>query len=244
MMTKLEIPPAGENTSATDTHASARFFNRDLSWLDFNYRVLHEAMDGRNPLLERLKFLAIFASNNDEFFMKRMAGLKHQAQLRPTEVGIDGLTHLKQYELIRHRVAELLELQDQIWKSQIKPALRQHGILIQDANELSPAHQQKAAEYFRQYVYPVLTPLAVDPGHPFPFISNLSLSVRLSSGMKIVSPLLLIWYQREKSRGTFTRAKSGSTCPGWDSSTPTERLRLLINGNGCPGSTASGVRTG
>jgi polyphosphate kinase len=177
MMTRLETPPAGENTSATDPHVVAHFFNRDLSWLDFNYRVLHEAMDGRNPLLERLKFLAIFASNNDEFFMKRMAGLKHQAQLRPTEVGIDGLTHRRQYELIRHRVAELLELQDQIWKTQIKPALRQHGILIQDANELSPAHQQKAAEYFRQYVYPVLTPLAVDPGHPFPFISNLSLSV-------------------------------------------------------------------
>lgn len=156
---------------------AARFFNRDLSWLDFNYRVLHEAEDSRNPPLERLKFLAIFASNNDEFFMKRMVGLKHQAMLRPTEVGVDGLTHRRQYEFIRRRVDELLQQQDQIWKEQIKPLLHRYGIIIQEASELSADHAQKAGEYFRQHVYPVLTPLAVDPGHPFPFISNLSLSV-------------------------------------------------------------------
>ncbi len=175
-MTEVELNPVVSPVSQP-SESLARFFNRDLSWLDFNYRVLHEATDSRNPLLERLKFLAIFASNNDEFFMKRMAGLKHQAMLRPAEAAMDGLTHRRQYELIRQRVAELLQLQDKIWKQQIKPQLHQHGIIIQDAGELSPDHAQKAADYFRQYVYPVLTPLAVDPGHPFPFISNLSLSV-------------------------------------------------------------------
>jgi polyphosphate kinase len=176
-MTKVELNSAVLHVNTQSPEIPTRFFNRDLSWLDFNYRVLHEATDERNPLLERLKFLAIFASNNDEFFMKRMAGLKHQATLRPAETGVDGLTHRRQYEAIRRRVDELLQLQDQTWREQIKPLLHQHGIIIQEASELSKEHSQKAAEYFRQYVYPVLTPLAVDPGHPFPFISNLSLSV-------------------------------------------------------------------
>ncbi len=199
--------------AAAGTESSARYFNRDLSWLDFNYRVLHEAMDPRNALLERLKFLAIFASNNDEFFMKRMAGLKHQAAVRAAEVGLDGLTHRRQYELIRRRVEELLQLQDRIWQVQLRPQMAESGIRIQNVSELAARHQRQAADYFRKYIYPVLTPLAVDPGHPFPFISNLSLSVGvlLSQPGQVdglfarvkVPRLLARWYPIDDAGGTI-----------------------------------------
>src|SRR5271170_3318494 len=154
-----------------------RFFNRDLSWLDFNYRVLHEAMDHRNPLLERVKFLAIFASNIDEFFMKRIGLLKRLIIAKPSEIGLDGYTHKEQLDLVRKRLFELANLQESIWREQLRPQLAQQNIFLRTYDRLEPDQQQQAAEYYRRYVFPVLTPLAVDPGHPFPFISNLSVSI-------------------------------------------------------------------
>ncbi|MDA8379014.1 MAG: polyphosphate kinase 1 [Planctomycetia bacterium] len=154
-----------------------RFFNRDLSWLDFNARVLHEATDMRNPLLERLKFLAIFASNTDEFFMKRIGLMKRWIVNKPNEMGTDGLTHRRQLELVRQRLAELAELQQNIWSRELRPQLAQAGILLQHYEDLNENQRMRAAEYFTRYIFPVLTPLAVDPGHPFPFISNLSVSI-------------------------------------------------------------------
>jgi polyphosphate kinase len=160
---------------AASTHS--RFFNRDLSWLDFNYRVLHEAMDQRNPLLERVKFLAIFASNMDEFFMKRIGLLKRLIIAKPNEIAPDGYSHKEQLDLVRKRLSELSALQHTVWQEQLRPELAQQNVFLRIYHRLEPEQQQQAAEYFRRYVFPVLTPLAVDPGHPFPFISNLSVSI-------------------------------------------------------------------
>ncbi|MGC9260499.1 MAG: polyphosphate kinase 1 [Phycisphaerae bacterium] len=154
-----------------------RFFNRDLSWLDFNARVLQEATDTRNPLLERLKFLAIFATNTDEFFMKRIGLMKRWIINKPNELGPDGLTHRQQLELVRQRLTELAARQQHIWSRELRPQLAAAGILLRRYEELNERQQARAAEYFIRYIFPVLTPLAVDPGHPFPFISNLSISI-------------------------------------------------------------------
>jgi polyphosphate kinase len=154
-----------------------RFFNRDLSWLDFNDRVLHEAADNRNPLLERLKFLAIFASNTDEFFMKRIGLMKRWIANKPNETGLDGLTHRRQLELVRQRLTSMSARQHEIWNRELRPLLEQAGVTLRRFEELNEHQRNRAAEYFTSYIFPVLTPLAVDPGHPFPFISNLSISI-------------------------------------------------------------------
>ncbi len=161
--------PIPENTSP--------FFNRDLSWLDFNRRVLHEALDPRTPLLERLKFLAIFSSNSDEFFMKRMGHLRRKIAQKSSERSHDGLTPEQHERVVRRRLqASTREVVD-LWTNTLRPALERENIFIRDYEELSPEQKSKADDYFRMQIFPVLTPLAVDPGHPFPFISNLSLSI-------------------------------------------------------------------
>ncbi len=156
---------------------SVRFLNRDLSWLDFNYRVLYEAMDPRNPLLERVKFLAIFAGNTDEFFMKRFGLLKRLMSSKAGEQGIDGLSHTQQFERVRQRLANMVLCQQKVWREKLQPALAREGIVLRQCADLTPEQREKAAAYFRSVIFPVLTPLAVDPGHPFPFISNLSVSI-------------------------------------------------------------------
>jgi polyphosphate kinase len=153
------------------------FFNRDLSWLEFNRRVLHEAKDGRTPLLERLKFLAIYSSNSDEFFMKRVGLLRRKIAQKSVEKSHDGLTLEQHYEAVRDKLRGMTAEVVSLWTDELRPALEHEGIFIRDYEELTPEQQAKADEYFRAQIYPVLTPLAVDPGHPFPFISNLSLSI-------------------------------------------------------------------
>ena len=153
------------------------FFNRDLSWLDFNWRVLHEATDPRNPLLERIKFLAIFASNQDEFYMKRVGHFKRRLAHHATERSLDNLNLEQQLQLIRQRLLTLTQEQVALWQEELQPALQHAGILIQPYPLLSAELRSQADDYFLRQVFPVLTPLAVDPGHPFPFISNLSLSL-------------------------------------------------------------------
>lgn len=156
---------------------SSCYFNRDLSWLDFNTRVLHEAEDPRTPLLDRVKFLAIFSSNQDEFFMKRIGLIKRRIDQRWTDKSLDGQSPEQQLAALRERIGQMSQRQVTLWHQQIRPELNRHQIYIRSYAELNAAHQAKANEYFQQQIFPVLTPLAVDPGHPFPFISNLSVSV-------------------------------------------------------------------
>ena len=156
---------------------SPEVYNRELSWLDFNWRVLYEALNPRNPLLERLKFIAITSSNLDEFFLKRVGGLKRQQAAGVANLTIHGWTPEYQIRLIARHVHAMVQCQAQALLEEILPALRQEGMRIVAYDELPAPKQEELAAYFRREIYPILTPLAVDPGHPFPFISNLSLSL-------------------------------------------------------------------
>jgi polyphosphate kinase len=149
--------------------------NRELSWIEFNARVLHEARDARNPLLERVKFLAIFASNLDEFFQVRVSGLRRQAQANSLHHAPDGMTPAEQLELIRVRVRELVADHASIWMG-IREELAAEGVEILDYDDV-PEHHEILRRRFHDEIFPVLTPLAVDPGHPFPYISTLTLSI-------------------------------------------------------------------
>ena len=152
------------------------YLNRELSWLAFNARVLHEANDPRVPLLERLKFLAIFSSNLDEFFMVRVAGLRRQVESGASHVTPDGLTPAEQLAAIRGRVALLLEDRRRCFAELLRE-LAPHGVRIVSVAELNAAERRAIDEEFEAQIFPVLTPLAVDQGHPFPNVSNLSLSL-------------------------------------------------------------------
>ena len=155
--------------------------NRELSWLEFNARVLHEAEDPANPLLERLKFIAIFDSNLDEFFMKRVGGLKQQiaSNVRELAPGIDG-TPQQQLAAVNAKVRPMVARQRRLLNADLLPALRQHGLEVVGWDELRGSERRHLAEEFDRRFFPVLTPLAVDPAHPFPFISNVSLSLAVS----------------------------------------------------------------
>lgn len=153
------------------------FLNREATWLEFNRRVLHEALDDRTPLLERVAFLAIFNSNLDEFFQKRVGGLKRQLSAGVTTRTPDGLTVHEQLALIRRMVLEDLQIQADCFDKQVKPALADNDIHLLSWAELTDEEKQFTDKYFEANLFPVLTPLSVDPGHPFPFISNLSTSL-------------------------------------------------------------------
>ena len=153
------------------------YINREMSWLAFNARVLHEAFDPRNRLLERVKFLSIFSTNLDEFYMVRVAGLRRQIAAGVQHVQADGLTPAQQLDAITERVAELMEQQRKCLYDVLLPELAAHGIEIVAMSDLDETELQRIDQFFESQVFPVLTPLAVDPGHPFPYISNLSLSI-------------------------------------------------------------------
>jgi polyphosphate kinase len=155
--------------------APLRYLNREVSWLDFNARVLHEARDERNPLLERAKFLAIFASNLDEFFQVRVAGLRQQVAAGSASVSPDGRTAAEQLAEIRPRVQALVDEHAAIFAG-LRQELADEGVAIVDYATI-PDHHERLRERFIDEIFPVLTPLAVDPGHPFPYISTLSLSI-------------------------------------------------------------------
>ena len=157
--------------------ASYRYFNKEINWLEFDLRVLEEAEDVSNPLLERVKFLSIFSSNLDEFFMIRVSGLLEQVDSGLIEPSDDGLTPLEQLAVIRTRVWQLIKQSSRLSKNELLPALDATGVHICNYDDLNDAQKKKLRDYFEQEVYPVLTPLAFDPGHPFPHISNLSLNL-------------------------------------------------------------------
>ena len=153
-----------------------RYFNRELSWLDFNARVLALAEDASQPLLERAKFVAIFASNLDEFYMVRVAGLKRRHETGLSVRSADGLTPREQLAYISKRNQELVQRQSTAFLDHLLPALREQGIRLVHWEDLQPSDQSRLSGYFSDRIFPVLTPLAVDPAHPFPYISGLSLN--------------------------------------------------------------------
>ena len=155
------------------------FINRELSLLEFQRRVLDEAQDENNPLLERVKFLSIFGSNMDEFFMVRVSGIRKQVEARITEVSPDGLTPREQLAAIRKLATELYHEAQQCLSRKLLPKLDKAGIHVLNYVRLSKSQKEKADAYFKEVVYPVLTPLALDPGHPFPHISNLSVNLAI-----------------------------------------------------------------
>jgi len=165
-----------EDTSSLLSDPSL-YINRELSWLEFNQRVLEEAQDPSNPLLERLKFLCIVASNLDEFFEVRVAGLKQQRESNVSEGGPDGMSPGEQLAAISARVRKMVDDKYRIWSKELVPNLEQNNILFLDYNELTKEEKQYYTKYFEKSVYPVLTPLAVDPFHPFPHLLNKSLNV-------------------------------------------------------------------
>jgi polyphosphate kinase len=170
-----------ERTERTERSENPSLLNRELSWLEFNARVLREAEDADNPLLERLKFIAIFDSNLDEFFMKRVGGLKQQLASNVRELGPDsGGTPRQQLAAINAAVRPLMSRQRRLLKDELLPSLRQHGLEIVPWGELKASEKRHLADEFDRRMFPILTPLAVDPAHPFPFISNISLSLGVS----------------------------------------------------------------
>ena len=168
---------ATESAPRTPPLPADRFLNRELSWLDFNARVLELAEDASLPLLERVKFLAIFASNLDEFYMVRIAGLKRRHSTGLTVRSPDGLTIREQLELITARTQDLVQRHAETFLKDVTPRLEDQGIRIVHWEDLGDEDARRQREYFRDQVFPVLTPLAVDPAHPFPYISGLSLNL-------------------------------------------------------------------
>ena len=153
------------------------YINRELSWLAFNQRVLAQALDERTPLLDQAKFSAIFSNNLDEFFMVRVASLKSQVEAGVSTKSEDGKTPLEQLLTIRQHLIPLLQQQQQHYRQRLKNGLREHHVQLLDYKQLNKAQRDWVRRYFQSSVFPVLTPLAVDPAHPFPFVSNLSLNV-------------------------------------------------------------------
>ncbi|MFM2158968.1 MAG: polyphosphate kinase 1, partial [Cyanobacteriota bacterium] len=162
---------------ATANLAQELVLNRELSWIRFNQRVLAQALDPGTPLLEQAKFSAIFSNNLDEFFMVRVASLQSQLHAGLQAVSEDGRTPREQLREIRHQLEPLLHQQQEHYRNSLKPKLAEHGVLLLDYQQLSRKQKDWANSYFQRAVFPVLTPLAVDPAHPFPFISNLSLNI-------------------------------------------------------------------
>ena len=187
------MPEPGSSTSL--------YLNRELSWLAFNARVLHEATDPRVRLLERVKFLSIFSSNLDEYFQVRVGGLRRQAASGVVHLTPDGLSAADQLVVIRERVAQLLEDRRRCLGGLLEE-LAPHGVRIVGMSELSPGERRAIDEQFESQVFPVLTPLAVDPGHPFPYVSNLSLSL----AVEVRDPVLgTVHFARVKVPKRLTR---------------------------------------
>jgi polyphosphate kinase len=163
--------------TSRDSISPELYINRELSWIEFNKRVLHEACNPAHPLLERVKFIAIFSSNLDEFFMIRVSGLEKQVEAGNDTLSFDGLSPMQQLLEIRQRTIEMLSERSRLFYEELIPQLAEAGISFAKYEQLSETHKQALNNFFDEQIFPVLTPLAFDPGHPFPFVSNLSLSL-------------------------------------------------------------------
>jgi polyphosphate kinase len=197
------VAPGVTQLAQPVTDQSSRYLNRELQWLEFNERVLSLALDERTPLLERLRFLAIHASNLDEFFQKRVGGLRRQLAAGIGSIGPEIANPAWQLATIRQRLLSVTQRAAECYRQQILPALRQEGVFLLDYSELSKSETRQVDEWYRHNVFPVLTPLAVDPGHRFPFISNLSTSL----GVMLRRP--------GDSEQLFARVKVPRVVPQW-----------------------------
>ena len=166
--------------NTADLYNSSLYINRELSSIEFNRRVLNECTNPEHPLLERVKFLAIFNGNIDEFFMVRVSGLKQQVLLGITDRPADGLTPREQLVAIHRTITQLFSQSNKLWREELLPELKRNGIEVVNYNTLGKRPQTKLREYFEREIFPVLTPLVFDPGHPFPHISNLSLNLAVA----------------------------------------------------------------
>jgi polyphosphate kinase len=190
------------------------FLNRELSWLAFNQRVLDEALDPRNPLLERVKFFCIFSSNLDEFFEVRVAGIKQQIESDIVERSMDGLTASETFRAVQRRVRQMVEQQYACWREQLLPQLAEHGIQFLSFPAVDARDAQWIENCYRTEVRPVLTPLGIDPAHPFPQLLNKSLNMIVELDVKqqgeapaarsvIQSPPRLVKLPRDDSRQDY-----------------------------------------
>ncbi|GAA4432968.1 polyphosphate kinase 1 [Bremerella cremea] len=188
----------------TDPSWREAYSDRDLGWLQFNSRVLHEALDPRNPALERIKFLAIFTSNLDEFFMKRIGLLRTRSQAERLKNKVIGPVPVQQrLQEMRQVILPMLSKRARCFRRDLKPLLAEHNIHLLDWEQLSDSQREKANLYFNRNVYPALTPLALDPGHPFPYMSNLSTSL----GFVLRVP--------DSEENLFARVKVPNILPQW-----------------------------
>ena len=191
--------PEVQSFESTDV----KYLNRDLSWIEFNARVICQSADNTIPLLERLKFLAIATNNFDEFFMKRIGSLQSRLIAGIGNISVDGLDVRQQIMTIRKRILPLLDQQSMIYLEDLKPSLKKEGINLLKLADLTEAELRFTSDFFKEKVFPLLTPLAVDSGHPFPFLSNLSVSLAYSlKHPKLEDPL-------------FARVKIPETLPQW-----------------------------
>ncbi|MDX1641471.1 MAG: polyphosphate kinase 1 [Balneolaceae bacterium] len=195
---------------------SEYFTNYELSWIKFNWRVLEIAQDKNLPLLERAKFIGIVCSNLDEFFQKRVGGLKRQLHAGVSELTVDGKTPEDQLIAIRKDVKKMIKRYRSCYLDDLLPALAKNGILIKDYPELDKCLQEKADEYFEKQIYPIITPLAVDEAHPFPFISNKSRS-------------LAIKLRNKKGELLFARIKIPANRPRWIELEHSEERVVLLS---------------
>jgi polyphosphate kinase len=178
-MNKLSAAePAVEPSLSVGADSPDRFINRELSWLDFNHRVVEEAQNPRHPLLERLRFVSISASNLDEFYSVRVAGLIGQAKAGIVSLSADGRTPAQQLGEIQTRAAALMATQQTVWM-ELRGLLEEAGLAVCDPASLPAADRDWLTAWFMDRVFPVLTPLAIDPAHPFPFIPNMGLVIVL-----------------------------------------------------------------
>ena len=190
--------------------------NYEFSWLKFNYRVLNEAVDDKTPLLERVKFIGIVGSNLDEFFQKRVGGLKRQLQSGTSSLSLDGRTPLQQLKLIRSEVQDMIALLRSTFFDKLVPELAKNSIYFKNYDELNEEQLQHVDQYFDKQLYPILTPLVVDQSHPFPLISNKSRSFAIELNDPITSESL------------FARVKIPANRPRWVTASKNEKEITLI----------------
>lgn len=177
------------------------YFNREISWLEFNHRVLQEALDPRNPLLERVKFAAIFGSNLDEFFMVRVASLQRQLEAQVYKLSPDGRTAQQQLDEISQRLHPMVDQIQTLLETELRPQLAAEGVYVLNYADLNTTQRRYLQQYFEERVFPILTPLAVDPAHPFPSMSNLSLN------------LAIVLKDPDAHEGRFARVKVPDSLP-------------------------------